>query len=69
MTIDLCGELMPTQVFSHYEYGDPLPTYARYVGEDRPVEKKDAITVYVACEREAGHPGIHLARWTTGWQS
>lgn len=63
----LCGALMSTKVFHHYPYGDPLPAYARYVGEDSPVEKRDAITVYVRCEREAGHPGKHLARGTTGW--
>lgn len=61
-TIELCGAQHPTHVFSHYAYGDPQPVYARFVGEEsNDVREADAITIYEACLREAGHPGRHLS--------
>lgn len=64
-----CESRMASRVFSHYAYGDPLPVYARYIGENDDVAANDPeiITVYVRCEREAGHAGKHLARSTAGW--
>jgi hypothetical protein len=66
--VAICRATMPTHVLDHYEHGDPLPVYAKYVGEGPPVDRADAITVYVRCERKAGHTGKHLARGTTGWR-
>lgn len=62
-----CEERFARKVFSHYAYGDPMPVYARYYGEDDPVVGEYAITVYVRCEREAGHPGKHLATQAGPW--
>lgn len=62
-----CEARLPTEVFSHYEYGDPLPVYARYIAEGDPTVSTEAIVVYARCEREAGHEGKHLARGTAGW--
>lgn len=64
-----CESRLATKVFSHYAYGDMLPVYARYIGEGTPtrIDAPDAITVYVRCERPAGHEGKHLAHGTTGW--
>lgn len=65
-----CKSRLATKVFSHYAYGDPLPIYARFVGEDDlSVAENDpgAITIYIRCEREDGHSGKHLARGTSGW--
>lgn len=62
-----CESRYPTEVFSHYAYGDPLPVYARFIAEGDPTPRHEAITVYARCEREAGHEGKHLARATNGW--
>lgn len=67
-SFEQCESRLPTVVFSRYAYGDPLPVYARFVGEEGVDAKcEDAIPVYVRCEREAGHAGKHLARETVGW--
>ncbi len=63
----LCGALHPQQVYSHHAYGELLPAYARFVGEDEPVPRDKAITIYVACQREAGHSGKHLSAANKGW--
>lgn len=65
--MELCGALHPQQVFSYYAYGDPLPVYARFVAEEDETEREEAITVYVACQREAGHTGKHLSTANRGW--
>lgn len=68
-TREICAALWETKVFSHYAYGDPLPTNAEYIAEgNKTASYDDAISVYVRCEREAGHPGKHLARHTSGWE-
>lgn len=61
--IKRCKAVSAQKVFSHYAYGDPLPVYARYVSENGavPIDDPDAITVWVRCQREAGHTGMHLA--------
>ena len=64
----VCNALKTTRVFSHYDYGDPLPAYARYFSSDGvPTTMGKAATTYVRCEREAGHDGKHLARFTEPW--
>jgi len=65
--IEFCRAARPSAVFDHYEFGDPQPRFARWVGEDGPTELREAITVYVRCEREAGHSGPHLARGGGTW--
>lgn len=66
--IKLCGALLPQHVFSHYAYGDPLPIYARFISDaEEATRADDAITIYVACQREAGHSGKHLASANRGW--
>jgi len=68
--MELCGALRPQRVFSHYAYGDPLPVYARYISEgDEAAEvgSPEVITIYVACQREAGHAGKHLSTANRGW--
>lgn len=66
----LCGALHPERVFSHYAYGDRLPFYKRYVSDESDPaadSMSGGITIYVACQREAGHSGMHLAASNRGW--
>ena len=65
--MELCGALHPQHVFSHYAYGDDLPVYWRFVADGEPTTADEAITIYVACQREAGHGGKHLASSNKGW--
>ncbi len=64
----LCGAMKKTYIFSHYAYGDPLPIWARYFDSaGEPVGIKDAAPVYIRCQREAEHPGKHLALDMEPW--
>jgi hypothetical protein len=62
-----CEATLASAVFSHHAYGDPLPIWERFVGEDNAVARDEAIEIYIRCERPAGHTGKHLARGTRGW--
>ncbi len=62
-----CSARRPTKVFSRYAWGDPMPHNALFVGEEGDTGHDKAITIYVRCEREAGHEGKHLASGTQGW--
>ncbi len=67
--MDLCPALKETHLFSHYAYGDPLPFYARYYGGDgKPTWIEEAATIYVRCQREVRHSGMHLARGVSPWE-
>lgn len=67
-TVALCDAVIGSQVFNGYAYGDPLPIYARYIGEDDDsVTISEAVTIYVRCERETGHLGRHAARGPYVW--
>lgn len=67
MSFSQCDSRVPAQVFSSYAFGDPVPWNALYIGEEGEVDRDEAITIYVRCEREAGHTGKHLARKTKAW--
>lgn len=65
----LCGALKATKVFSHYAYGDTLPVYARFYDSDgKPAEIQDAVNVFVSCQREYDHEGMHLALTSDPWE-
>ena len=67
---ELCDKQHEAHVFTHYAYGDPLPCYARYVGETgNDTSIKDALIVYVSCQREKDHSGKHLAYKFGAWES
>jgi hypothetical protein len=67
-TVETCSAYIRSRVFAGYAYGDPLPTYSQFVGEEGDVDRDaEPIWVYVRCERETGHLGKHLARGTSGW--
>ena len=66
---ELCGAQHEARVFTHYAYGDPLPVYARFVGEDsNDAGESEALIIYVTCQREADHAGRHLAYKFGAWR-
>lgn len=57
VVVERCNALHPSKVPIGWEYGQ-----RHYVGERGATENRgEAITVYVQCEREAGHEGKHVA--------
>jgi len=70
MTMKLCGALKPTHALQRYAWGDPLPHNALFTSEgDEPVFSEERpIQIYIACQREKGHPGKHLSLdYRKGW--
>lgn len=66
---DICKTVKPAYSFSHYAYGDPMPIWARYYASNgETVEKKDAAVLYVRCQREDDHEGMHMAIGQEPWE-
>jgi len=65
----LCEEQLAHKMFSHYAYGDPAPVYARYYDRhgNSGAPEKDAVSVFVTCQRPYGHIGPHMAVGFKPW--